>query len=147
MKGELHWTDKQRKVAQLLADGKNYDEIVAVGFSGTMYSRVKKALDKGQKPKEKAKVKVESEGGNGVHELVGVKAPKTAITFNIEQKKIDLDPLELSKQYRYYQELAKDDRLGGVSFSEMLTYGMQVVWLLLQDIPLTEKMVNAVLYG
>jgi uncharacterized protein YerC len=57
MKGQLSWTDKQRKVAQPIGDGKTYDEIVALGHSGTTYSRVKKALDEGQRPK----VKVESE--------------------------------------------------------------------------------------
>ena len=58
MLGNLRWTDKQREIAQLVADGKEFKDITAFGYSNYMVTKVKNALEEGQKPKAKVKVKV-----------------------------------------------------------------------------------------
>ncbi len=45
MLGSLRWTDKQREIAQLVADGKEFKDITAFGYSNYMVTKVKlKAL-------------------------------------------------------------------------------------------------------
>lgn len=151
MKGKLRWTDKQKEVAQLITEGKEFNDIVASGYSLHMVSKVKAALAKGQSPGQngegEAEIKSESGGGNGKQNLVSVKAPKSSpIVFTINKKEIALDPLELNTQYRYYQDLTKRDGMS-YSFSEIQTIGIQLVWILTQDIPLTENMISGIIYG
>ena len=151
MKGKLRWTDKQKEVAQLITEGKEFNDIVASGYSPHMASKVKTALAKGQSPgqkeEEEAEIKSGSGNGNGKQGLVGIKVPKSSpIVFTINKKEIALDPLELNTQYRYYQDLTKRDGMS-YSFSEIQTIGIQVVWILTQDIPLTENMISGIIYG
>lgn len=57
----LHWTDKQRAIAALIDQKKSFSEILALGFSETMFGRVKNALDKGEVPPAPKSVVVEEE--------------------------------------------------------------------------------------
>ena len=83
----------------------------------------------------------------GTKSLVSVSAPKSgAIVFRLEKRDIPLDPLELNTQYRYYSDLCKNDHMKH-SFSEVLTMGMQLVWVFNQDIPITENFLRAIFYG
>lgn len=142
----LTWTDKQREIAQLLGAGKEFKEITDQGYTKNMVSRVKTALAEGQKPELGKKEGLE-QGSKTTQDLIGLTVPKSApIIFKLDRKDIVLDPLELMKQYRYYADLAKKDNLN-YSFSEVLTMGIQLVWILKQDIPLTENMLTAIFYG
>lgn len=142
----LQWTEKQREIDQHFADGKEFMDIVAMGYSLYMVSKVKKARAEGQKPEAKEKAKVEAKGGNGKRELVGVSAPtSTPIVFRIEKQEIKLDPLELMKQYRYYTEIVKKDGYTE-SFSEVMTIAIKLLWTSLLDIPITGDLLNAIFY-
>jgi len=149
MKSKIVWTDLRREIAELAAQGKEFNEIIALGYSKNTTSIVLNALKDGQKPKPKDSGTEDGDGTDaGTKPLVAVVGPKTApIIFSFEQKKISLDPLELHAQYRYYCDLAKRD--GGIteSFSEVLTLGMQVLWVLHQNIPMTPNMLKAVFTG
>jgi hypothetical protein len=68
MLGSLRWTDKQREIGQLVADGKESKDITAFGYSNYMVSKVKNVLAEGQKPKAKAKVKTRTNSSNGAIE-------------------------------------------------------------------------------
>lgn len=140
----LTWTEKQREVAALAEQGKTFQELIDLGYSLNMTSRVLNALKEGQKPE----LEVEDPGSGSDKPLVAVTGPKSApIMYRIDQKQISLDPLELNKQYSYYSDLTKKD--GGISnsFSQVLTLSMQVLWVLLQDIPKDENMLKAIFYG
>lgn len=146
----LTWTDKQRAIAGLADQGKEFLEIVDLGFSKTMASRVLRALKAGQKPtlKPEGGVETETETKGETKPLVAVAGPKSApIIYRIDQKQIALDPLELNRQYSFYADLIKDNDDMKYSFSEVLTIGIQIVWFLQQDIPHTENMLRALLYG
>lgn len=143
-KGQLEWTEKQREIYRLLKDGKEFMAVVAMGYSLFIVSKVKNAIAAGQKPE--AKEGNDGDRSGGPQDLIGVKSPKSpVILFSVDKKEISLDPLELNTQYRYYLDLAKKDNLG-YSFSQVLTIGMQIVWILTQDIPLTENMILGILY-
>jgi hypothetical protein len=143
------WTDKRIEIAKLLAEGKEFMEIVKLGYSLDMTSKVVKALKAGENaPGVEVAEEVADRSKEDGKPLVIVTAPKTApIVFFFEQKKIALDPLELHAQYRYYSDLAS--RNGGIteSFSEVLTLGMQVLWVLNQNIPLNPEMLKAIFTG
>jgi hypothetical protein len=159
----LTWTDKQREVAELIGQGKTFAEIHALGYSKRMINRVSTALKGGQQPTSIEAEAVETEtivgtanaktdkgkgdakGDAKDKPLVSIAGSKgSPIVFWVEQKKIIIDPFELHNQYRYYLDLARKN--GGISetFSEVLTLGMQVLWVLHQDIPMTENMLKAV---
>lgn len=143
-KDEITWTEKRKEVADLAAQGKGFMEIVSLGYSKDMTSKVLNALKKDNEPVEPPR------GGSGAGDkpMVTVVGPKIApIVFRVDQKQIVLDPLELNTQYRYYAELVRRD--GGITeaFSQVLTLAMQVLWVLHQDIPLTENMLKAIFYG
>jgi len=152
---EITWTKKRKKVAALAAEGKTFMEIVAKGYSKDMTHKVLKALKAGQEPPQpKPKPSEEGDPSNGDNppggekDLVAVAGSKgSPIVFWVEQKKIALDPFELHKQYGWYSSIANKD--GGISnsFSEVLTLAMQVLWVLLQDIPKDENMLTAIFYG
>ena len=152
---EITWTKKRKKIAALSAQGKTFMQIVALGYSKDMTSKVLTALKAGQQPPERKKqVSEEGEPGDednhqeGDKSLVSVTGSKgSPIVFWLEQKKIALDPFELHKQYSYYTALANKN--GGItnSFSQVLTLAMQVLWILLQDIPKDENMLKAIFYG
>jgi hypothetical protein len=148
-KKQFTWTEKRKQIADLAGQGKRFMEIIAMGYSLDMTSKVIKALKNGQKPPEVTEVEgAKDKTPEREKPLVAVTAPKIApIVFRIDQKQIVLDPLELNAQYRYYIDLAKKD--GGItdSFSEVLTLGIQVLWVLHQDIPLTQNMLKAIFYG
>jgi len=57
MSGNPRWADKQREIAQLFADGKEFKDIAALGYSNYTVSSLKNALAEGQNPKLKAKPK------------------------------------------------------------------------------------------
>jgi hypothetical protein len=151
------WTEKRIELAKLVAEGKEFMEIVDLGYSLNMTSKVVNALKAGEKPpgaEVAGEVAVEGDEGKGDKSkeagkpLVTVTGPKTSpIVFFFEQKKIALDPFELHAQYRYFTDLA--NRNGGIteSFSEVLTLGMQVLWVLHQNIPLKTEMLKAVFTG
>ena len=141
----LTWTQKQREVAALADQSKTFQEITDLGYSLNMTSRVLNALKEGQKPE----LEVEAPGtGSESRPLVAVAGPKSApIMFRIDQKQIALDPLELHRQYGYYLALTKKDGETAYSFSEVLTLAMQVLWVLHQEIPVTENMLRALFYG
>jgi hypothetical protein len=157
-KKELSWTDKQRQIADLIAQGKGFTEITKMGYSLHMTSRVATALKEGKKPPARQEL---AKGGNGAgggsesnligdgspKELIEIRGPSTApIVFKIDRKEIHLDPLELDRQYGYYADLAKKDGLIH-TFSEIQTFGVQLIWILMQDIPLTENVLRAIFYG
>lgn len=146
----LTWTDKQREIFKLLEEGKEFRAITDLGYTRNMVSRVKAAREDGQKPEplEEDPNSSRTKQGSGTNQsLITVTGPKgSPISFKVGTKEIVLDPLELMKQHRYYTDLAKNDNLG-YSFSEVLTMGMQLVWILRQDIPLTENMLTAIFYG
>jgi hypothetical protein len=158
---KLSWTDRQREIADLVGQGKTYQQIIDLGYSKHMTSRVINALRKGIKPPEVELNGANEGGGNGggTGQEDGVKSdktkpfvqavgPKTApIVFSVEQKKIPLDPIELHRQYSYYLDIANKD--GGIinSFSQVQTVAMQVLWVLLQNIPKDENMLRAIFYG
>lgn len=146
--GQLRWTDKQKEIAQLLQEGKPFKDIIALGYTKSLVSKVRNALGMAYNPEPKPKTSENQEpGDNGKRNLVGLKAPKSSpILFTINKKEIALDPLELNTQYRFYQDIAKRDGMS-YSFSEVQTIGIQLVWMLMQDIPLTENMVMGILYG
>jgi len=146
----MTWTDKQREIVDLLQQGKTFTEIVDMGYVKSTVHKVKKALEDGQVPEVK-----EETGGNGKqggkdggpHDLLAIKTPSPApIVYTLDRKDIHLDPLELNRQYGYYEDLSKNDGLN-YSFSQILTMGIQLVWLLKQEIPLTENLLRAVLCG
>jgi hypothetical protein len=154
----LTWTDKQREVAELIGQGKTFAEIHALGYSKRMINRVSTALKGGQQPPpvetkavetetivETDKGKGDAKGNTKDKPLVSIAGSKgSPIVFWVEQKKIIIDPFELHNQDRYYLDLARKN--GGINetFSEVLTLGMQVLWVLHQDIPMTENMLKAV---
>jgi hypothetical protein len=149
MKSKITWTDKRREIAELAGQGKEFMEITALGYSKNMTSIVLNALKDGQKQELEQESKGGgTEGGSGIkRELVGTATPKSApILFRLGLKEIVLDPLELNRQYSYYEDLARKDGLG-YSFSEVLTIGIQLVWIMKQDIPITENMLRAIFYG
>jgi hypothetical protein len=177
-KTPFRWTVPRQEVADLVAQGKSFMEIVAEGYSNTMTSMVMNELNRAkraakaiedetaeepedgvkakeegteekeeEKEKEKAdkKDKKNGETPEKVRALIGTAGPKTSpILFRLGQKEIVLDPMELHNQYRYYLDLAR--RNGGITetFSEVLTLGMQVLWVLHQDIPMSENMLKAI---
>lgn len=153
MAKQLTWTDKTRDVAALLQTGKDFMEVVGMGYSKNMVSRVKTALDSGQKPVEPGAEEsvdgVEQGSSTRERQFMGVKTPTkgSPISFKVGTDDILLDPLELYHSYRYYLDLSRKN--GGISnsFSEVLTYGMQLVWMMCQDIPITENMMRAIFYG
>lgn len=154
MARKLEWTPKQTEVYRLLIQPIEFKDIIAKGFTKNMVSRVKGAIQEGQKPEGELEPGVEP-GGNGSKSkggtnqpLITVAGPARAspIVFKVGQQQIILDPLELYRQYSYYADLGKKDGLN-YSFSEVLTIGMQLVWMLQQDIPLTENMLTAILSG
>ena len=61
MLGSLRQTDKQREIAKLVADSKEFKDITAFGYSNYMVTKVKNVLAEGQKSKAKAKVKTRTE--------------------------------------------------------------------------------------
>lgn len=159
----LTWTDKQREVGKLIGQGKKFAEIHALGYSKRMINRVSTALRGGQQPPpvetrtaetettantenvETDKDKGDAKSSPKDKSLVSVAGSKgSPIVFWVEQKKIIIDPFELHNQYRYYLDLARKN--GGINetFSEVLTLGMQVLWVLHQDVPMTENMLKAV---
>lgn len=141
----LTWTDKQREIFKFLEEGKEFKEITDLGYTRNMVSRVKTAREDGQKPEP-----LENTGLNGSRtnqNLITVTGPKgSPITFKVGTKEIVLDPLELNRQYEFYTDLAKKDGMK-YSFSEVLTIGIQTVWFLVQDVPLTENVLTAIFYG
>ena len=140
-KDEITWTEKRKEIVDLAAQGKAFMEIVSLGYSKDMTSKVLNALKKGQNP-------AGGDGSGGEKPMVTVVGPKISpIVFRVDQKQIVLDPLELNTQYRYYADLVRRD--GGITeaFSQVLTLGMQVLWVLHQEIPLTENMLKAIFYG
>lgn len=195
-KTPFRWTVPRKEVADLVAQGKPFMEIVAAGYSTTMTSVVMNELNRAKKaaeaaeaieeeppegtqeqaeaieeenpdgvkaiegePGDKKEAKEEEKGKgeagkkdkkNGqtpekVRALIGAAGPKTSpIIFRLGQKEIVLDPMELHNQYRYYLDLSR--RNGGITetFSEVLTLGMQVLWVLHQDIPMSENMLKAI---
>lgn len=143
------WTEKRIEIAKLVAEGKTFMEIVGLGYSLNTTSKVVNALKAGENPPG-AEVAAEVAGGSkeAGKPLVTVTGPKTApIVFFLEQKKIALDPLELHAQYRYYTDLMSRDGGYTESFSEVLTLGMQVLWVLHQNIPLKPEMLKAIFTG
>jgi hypothetical protein len=157
----LDWTEKQREVAALLASGKSFMEVVNAGYSLSMVHRVSHALNEGQKPTPLDQLKDgESDPGGGSNEqgesdknakggrpLVAVVGPRSApITFRVDSKQISIDPLELHRQYGLYADLAKDNSFT-LSFSQLQTIGIQIAWVMLQDIPITENFLRALFYA
>ncbi len=53
MLGSLRWTDKQREIAQLVADGKEFKDITAFGYSNYMVTKVKTHWRKVKSQKQK----------------------------------------------------------------------------------------------
>jgi hypothetical protein len=140
---KITWTDKQKEIAKLVDEGKTFTDIINAGYSKHMTSRVLAALKAGQKPEPEPG---HDETGTSKG-LLGITGPKNApITFKVASKEITLDPLELYNQYRFYESLARQDGLS-YSFSEVLTMGIQLIWMMKQDIPLTENMMRAIFYG
>jgi hypothetical protein len=172
-KKQFTWTETRREIADLAAQGKEFMEIIALGYSKDTTSKVLRKLRRDQKAKELADGGNPGAGGNedgnghgesdekdGEKEgkegqlpgrskpLVAATSPRTApIIFRLGQKEIVLDPLELHAQYRYYLDLARRD--GGIteSFSEVLTLGIQVLWALHQEVPMTPNMLKAIFTG
>lgn len=146
----LTWTDKQREIFKLLEERKEFREITDLGYTRNMVSRVKTAREDGQKPEpleEDTDGSRTKKGSGTTQDLVGLAAPKsTPIVFKLGRQEIVLDPLQLYRQYRYYEDLAKRDTLS-YSFSEVLTLGMQLIWVLKQDIPITENLLTAIFSG
>jgi hypothetical protein len=141
----LTWTDKQREIYKLLEEGKEFRAITDLGYTRNMVSRVKAAREAGQKPEPLEEDPASSRTNQN---LIAVTGPKgSPISFKVGTKEIVLDPLELIKQHRYYLDLAKKDGNLGYSFSEVLSLGIQIVWILTQDIPLTENMIVGILYS
>lgn len=139
---KLDWTDKQRKVFQLLEEGKEFKAITDLGYSLNMVSRVKTARKEGQKPG----VEEEKKQASGPLDLVAIGGGKSSpIVFRLDKKEIVLDPLELMKQYRYYSEIVKKDGFTE-SFSEVLTISVKLLWTSLLDIPITQDLLNAIFY-
>jgi hypothetical protein len=60
MPGSLRWTDKQREIDQLVADGKEFKDITAFGYSNYMVTKVKNVLAEGQKSKAKVRTRTEN---------------------------------------------------------------------------------------
>jgi len=158
-KKKLSWTDKQRQVADLVQQGKSFTEITGLGYSLHMTSRVATAIKEGKKPPPRQEVeKTGKDGGNGAgggngggggspQDLVAITGPKTApIIFRIDRREIHLDPLELHRQYDYYADLAGKNDMSQ-TFSQIQTFGVQLIWILMQDIPLTENLLRAIFYG
>jgi hypothetical protein len=143
------WTEKRIEIAKLVAQGKEFMDIVGLGYSLDMTSKVVNVLKTGEKPPEEGvEAEKDDRSKDAGKPLITVTGPKTApIIFFLEQKKIALDPLELHAQYRYYTDLAGRD--GGIteSFSEVLTLGMQVLWVLHQNIPLKKEMLKVIFTG
>jgi hypothetical protein len=148
MKSKLTWTDKQREIAELAGQNKTFVEITDLGYSKNMTSRVLTALKEGQKPEPKPEPGTPgTEPGGAAKPLVSGAAPKVSpIIFRVASREISLDPLELNRQYQYYLDLAKDDGMN-YSFSEILTIGIQLVWVMSQDIPITANLLTALFYG
>jgi hypothetical protein len=164
-KKQFTWTETRREIADLAAQGKEFMEIIALGYSKDTTSKVLRKLRRDQKAEELANGENPGEEGesdekDGEKEgkegqlpgrskpLVAATSPKTApIIFRLGQKEIVLDPLELHAQYRYYIDLARRD--GGIteSFSEVLTLGIQVLWALHQEVPMTPNMLKAIFTG
>jgi hypothetical protein len=149
-KKQISWTPKQREIAELVEQGKEFAEIIAQGYSKHMTSRVMAALKEGLNPPV-GEGGTTGEGGTaGTRKLISASAPKQApIMFAVANKQIALDPLELYRAYRYYEDLTKKNEDGDkpYAFSEVLTMGVQLVWCLRQDIPITENFLKALFYG
>ncbi len=106
-----------------------------------------KEEDGGEKKETKEEGKGDQTAGKS-KPLVATTSPKIApIIFKFAQREIILDPFELHDQYRYYVDLARAD--GGIkeTFSEVLTLGMQVLWVMHQNVPLTTNMLKAIFTG
>jgi hypothetical protein len=150
MSAKLSWTDKQRKIFQLLEEGKEFKAITDLGYSLNMVSRVKTARNEGQKP-DLEDDQNDGKGGtpkkpSGPLDLVAIGAGKSSpIVFRLDKKEIVLDPLELMKQYRYYSDITKKDGFTE-SFSEVLTIAVKLLWISLLDIPITQDFLNAIFY-
>jgi hypothetical protein len=148
-KKTFHWTKHRKEIADLANQGKEFMEIIALGYGKNATSIVMNALKRGVKVpehiEEGERIPEDETGEAKGKPLISGSSPKSApIIFKLGQKEIVLDPLELHNQYRYFLDLSK--RNGGITetFSEVLTLGMQVLWVLHQDIPMTENMLKAV---
>jgi len=145
------WTDKQREIARLMAEGKTHSQLRQAGFYPNLIQKVKRALEQGGVPPSEeealAKAAAKEEEQKSSQKLVSVKSPSPSpIVFRLDKKEIALDPIQLNKQYGYYEDIIKKDGLTN-TFSEVQTIGIQLVWLLMQDIPLSENMISGILYG
>lgn len=149
-KQQISWTPKQRDIADLAEQGKGFTEIVNMGYSKHMTSRVFAALKEGNKPPPEEGGTEQKDGTEGTRSLISTSVPRQApIIFRVANREIVLDPLELYRQYSYYEDIMRKDGDGGkpYPFSEVLTMGIQVIWLLKQNIPITENMLRALFYG
>jgi len=141
------WTDKQREIARLMAESKTHSQLRQAGFYPNLIQKVKRALEQGSVPPSEEEAVAKEEEQKSSQKLVSVKSPSPSpIVFRLDKKEIALDPIQLNKQYGYYEDIIKKDGLTN-SFSEVQTIGIQLVWLLMQDIPLSENMINGILYG
>jgi len=141
------WTDKQREIARLMSEGKTHSQLRQAGFYPNLIQKVKRALEQGSVPPSDEEAATKEEEQNRSQKLVSVKAPSPSpIVFRLDKKEIALDPIQLNRQYGYYEDIIKKDGLTN-TFSEVQTIGIQLVWLLMQDIPLSENMINGILYG
>jgi hypothetical protein len=149
-KKQVSWTPKQREIAALFEEGKEFSEIVDMGYSKHMTSRVMTALKEGLKPPAREGGTNNGGGTPGTKALISATAPRGApILFRVANKEIALDPLELYQAYRYYEDLIRKSEDGDkpYSFTEVLTMGMQMIWCLKQDIPITPNFLRALFYG
>ena len=58
---KLQWTELQREIATKTAEGKTFDELVEIGYTKSLVSKVLNAIKAGQKPKEEQEPRPENQ--------------------------------------------------------------------------------------
>jgi len=152
----VHWTEKQRAVASLFAQSRSYSDIVAQGFSQTMVTRVKRALDKGDRPptpksivvkevvEEKKEVGEQSEplvSGKSEQKVetdppplkpvtTAVRTRKEMIPFEIDLGKevVPLDRSDIYESYLLYKDLKSKGFIRQDSLSNFILDGVSFIY-------------------
>ena len=127
----LAWTEKQREILALFSKGMSFSQVVEQGFAKATVSKVKEAMEKGEKPPEPkaaapAVSKVTTVGTipGGGFTTTGNKPP---VLFDLGQQTIPLSWQSLYESYRYYDDFVAEEELAD-GFGEFLLWCAKDVW-------------------
>jgi len=130
----IRWTEKQKEIAELFKTGKRFTEIATMGYSLSVISKVKRALEK-----ERALDNQDNQDNveNQKVKFAVTKSKQGVVAFRIKDKEIIVDPDDLYESYFLYLDIKARSGIDN-SFSDAIKAGMETVWLLTKK-PLIEN--------